>query len=291
MELKKQFVVLAQTRYKTSEYIRHHEREFKNNKYCDYFRLNWNDLTDTDALVAKRDICWSEGRSLLYKHVKKQYRYYIFIDDDIIFKKNPNNEFEKNNSNTKSVAEIINLILEKYKPLMGCFRGIESNGVLNEWHARHMNLQSPATPIMGYDLNTNIFHYSVADLMFPVFHHGSGRSMWYAMYLVYKMYPKKQMIFKDVFTLNPRHEENPDHDLEHFNDCQQVTNLFIKNLKNDADKQEFLSWNHQYMIQINTILSNDLSISTDNVIVSLQDLSKYYNISCPAYINRVASIS
>lgn len=267
----KTFCVLTQTQYRSNKLLESYKNEF-NTDFSSFYKLNWKHLDDTDALVCKQNICWSEGRSLLYSHVPKNYEYYIFIDDDIIF---------KNTTDKLSVSEKIRDMLDYYKPLAGCFNGKHKNGT-PEWHLSKIPRKTGAFPIMGYDLNTNIFHHSFAAVMFPIIYHGSGRCMWYSAYICHKLYPGKNICITDISTKNARHEDNESFGLEHFIKPDVITQKFAANLKNPDD---FNCWNHKYIMNKNRSVSSQ-PVSREEVLFGIVDMSKIYDVTCTGFTNR-----
>lgn len=194
--MKKTFCILEQG-HTVNESLTLKKKEMFTTEFSDFYRLNWYQ-EDPNAFIVKKNITWSEGRSLLYERVPKKYDYYIFIDDDIQF---------DTDSKTKSVAEKIQLLLKKYNPVTGTFLNI------NQWYVNRSDiklkrfLSKKCFPISGYDLEVQIFSQDFAGLMFPVIYHGSHKSMWYSQWLCFKLFPLKQICFTQIQVRNLRHND------------------------------------------------------------------------------------
>ena len=262
MSSKKKFCILEQGKSVGDSMTKEHQDQFTTED-SDFYRLNWKQ-EDPDALVVQPGICWSEGRSLLYEKIPKIYDYYIFIDDDVRFL-NPN------------PANLIAETLKKYKPVAGCFYERAA------WHSSRMQVNKEATPIAGFDLNNHIFSREAATALFPVTHHGSGRVMWYAQYVVHKLYPRKQMMFSNILVDNWRHEPPEDKGLEYYTPVDQVVAEFNKDL---IEKEDFIRWDHEFIMNLNRSLSSQLTISDSEVKFSMEDFAKIYDINNVRYINR-----
>ena len=222
---KKLFVVLEQGNKRNTLLSKEHRNQFSTD-YCDWFRLNWKgDKNDNEAQFFDKNIKWSEGRSILFEKVKGKYQYYIFIDDDVKF-------ISKTN---KSVAEEIKYFFQEYKPLTGTFYG-------NNWAIDYTKIQidtdkKEVCPVAHHDLASHYFKEDFAELMFPVYFHGSGRTMWYSQFIGYKFYPNKCLVFNNIIANNTQHEQPRNWDLEH-----NVVIKFSEIIKDENIKKEFLKW-------------------------------------------------
>lgn len=268
--------VLTQTQYISNPLIERHKKLF-NTDISDYHRLNWKQTNDKDALVCRKNICWSEGRSLLYEEAKKvcEYDYYIFIDDDVDFIE----------SDDRLIYKIRDLFQE-FAPLSGCFNGQTKHSNGREWHLSSVTTSQKVFPVCAFDLNVHYFHKSFAELVFPVIYHGSGKIMWYAMFLCHKLFPGKQCVFSQIKTKNTRHEENEDHDLAQFNKPDAAMDMFAKNLLTEELRQEFNRWKqHSNIMTMNSKISHS-SVSKDKIFSTINDISKIYDVTNSDYINR-----
>lgn len=217
----KLYVILEQGKEKNYHLSKKHKEVF-NTSYSDCYRLNWKeDYDDKYADFFSKDICWSEGRSLLYNYLKNKYLYYVFIDDDIDFYTN----------NSKSPALELKYLLEKYQPLHGTI----SN---NSWPYLNKKFNKEAYPMIGADLCVQIFHKKYAELVFPTWFHGSGASMWYAQFIAKESFPKKSVIFNSIKAKNTRSEMHED---DNFSKPDLIKLKFAYLLKKRFRKQ-FLYW-------------------------------------------------
>lgn len=262
---KKLFVVLEQGNKCNTDLSIEHKNQFSDD-YCDWYRLNWkNDTNDNLASFYEENIVWSEGRSLLFEKVKNQYEYYIFIDDDVKF-------ISKTNL---TVAEEIKNFLETYHPLTGTIYG--DNWAWNTYKNNIENDQKDAFPIMGHDLCCQIFQNDFANLMFPVYFHGSEKSMWYAQYIGYKFYPEKCIVLNKVAIKNTEHLPHHDISKTNYNNGLTVCNNFANIIINEINKKEFLSWNNfdNVLLTNQHIYNNE--ISKEKVVFTKEMLNKLIN--------------
>lgn len=228
---KKLFVVLEQGNKCNTELAYEHKEQFCG-EYCDWFRLNWkNDVNDKMASFFDKDIVWTEGRSILYERVKGKYQYYIFIDDDVKFI----------SQTERSVQEELKYFLESYNPIGGTLYG--DNWAWNLYKKDIENSDKEVFPIMSHDLCCHIFHESFAEKVFPVYFHGSGKSMWYAQFLAYTLYPHKYVTFRNVIIKNTEHLIHHDHTKVNFTSGDILVQKFSQLIKSEELKAEFLKWN------------------------------------------------
>lgn len=241
-------------------------------EFSDFFRLNWQRDDDPNADLVKKGITWSEGRSYLYENVPKNYLYYIFIDDDISFQ----------NKDNDNCADKINELLLEYKPITGTFFDP------NQWMFKNHTQESIAElsslkvfPISGYDLQLQFFSKSYADLMFPVFYHGSGKSMWYSQRICFKLFPMKQICFTEIVVSNTRHADHSDHLNSQNSSGEKLLWLFNRNLINKSDALYF----RKQILDSNLIIQFSIP-SKEKILVSETDLSKVYDVTNIDFLNR-----
>jgi len=248
-------------------------------EFSDFYRLNWMHSDDPDAFISAKGIVWSEGRSLLYDKVPKDYDYYIFTDDDI--------EFSCANGD---VAGAIRHTLEEYQPITGTFLDIdrftnENRRNFIEHQGLEECLSKSAFPISGYDQQVQIYSSDYANVMFPTIYHGSGGSMWYSQWICFQQYPEKQLCLTDVTVTNTRKEAHfNDHNIHH-SKIDALVSLFNADLKVG-----------HYDIRVPKIIDNNLSVfklapSKSKVNYSLEELSKLYDISNSSFVKRSAIVS
>mgnify|MGYP001171641694 CR=1 FL=1 len=72
-----------------------HKKLFENNDLCDFFYVTFKKeiKNDTNCLGFFPNTVWGETRQKLYELVPKNYDYYCFMDDDIIFESTTNENF------------------------------------------------------------------------------------------------------------------------------------------------------------------------------------------------------
>jgi hypothetical protein len=264
--MKKTFCILEQGKT-VNEVLTTKKKEMFTTEFSDFYRLNWFRTDDPNAFIAQKNIVWSEGRSLLYEKVPKNYDYYIFTDDDIEF-------YMNHNSNT--IAKQIHLLLTEYQPITGTFLD------KNLWHVNqrldqstHFPLSRKCFPIGGYDLQVQLFCKSFADLVFPVIYHGSDKSMWYSQWICYALFPLKQICFTEVQVNNLRHEDKINQKkLPQFTHGDRLLWLFNKDIK---DKENIIR-SQSDVFRINKKI---FSLNPDKgyQYLTLKDLDKIYNVN------------
>ena len=260
----KLFAILEQGKERNYHLAKKHKEIF-NTTYSDCFRLNWKeDYNDKYADMFGKDLCWSEGRSLLYKNFKDKYLYYIFIDDDIDFYTN----------NNKSIASELKYLLEKYKPIHGTI----SN---NSWPCLSKKFTKEAYPMIGADLCIQIFHHKFAELVFPTWFHGSGASMWYAQFIAKESFSQKTVIFNSIKAKNTRSEIHED---SNFSKVDLIKFKFSYLLKKKFRKQfffwdKFTNTSFEKYIQQNNLsleeIPNDLKKYTHNLFRDKSFINKH----------------
>ncbi|MBE8232815.1 MAG: hypothetical protein HAW67_03705 [Endozoicomonadaceae bacterium] len=254
------------------------KKELFTTTFSDFFRLNWKLDNDPNAFAHAKNIVWSEGRSLLYDQVPKDYRYYIFTDDDI--------EFTTVNGD---VALSIKNILEEFQPLTGTFIDIDRFTNPNrrnfiQKQALDDCLARRAFPISGYDQQIQLYASEYAEVMFPTIYHGAGGAMWYSQWVCYQQFPQKQMVFTDINVVNTRKDiHRNDENIQH-RKIPDLIALFNNDLiqgKYDIGIQKIIENNH-------TVFSSD--VETSPVCYSLATFNKIYDTSNNSFINRLPMI-
>jgi hypothetical protein len=131
--------------------------------------------------------------------------------------------------------------LETYNPIGGTLYG--DNWAWNLYKKDIENSDKEVFPIMSHDLCCHIFHESFAEKVFPVYFHGSGKSMWYAQFLAYILYPHKYVTFRNVIIQNTEHLIHQDHTKVNFTSGDILVQKFSQLIKSEELKAEFLKWN------------------------------------------------
>jgi len=267
----KKFCVLEQGKLVGDDMVKYHSDLFKT-EVSDFYRLNWMTHDDPDAFITAPGACWSEGRSLLYHHVPKDYEYYIFIDDDITW------------ANEGGLAKNISDILTEWNPVAGCFPEFDA------WHMEHRS--SPAGPVScvaGFDLNNHIFNASAAKLLFPAVYHGSGRSFWHAQFIVHKLCPQKHLSIDSLPISNSRNLGAAQDTVEAREGLRPYfvmgPDMNVKYSSNLTDKS-FLSWNHEVIKSENLKALNTFTPTKDEFDFTKEVLSELYDVNCSDYISR-----
>jgi hypothetical protein len=225
--------VLQQGKFIDDEITKYHKKIFTSNNF-DFYRLNWFEEGDSLANFTKIGLCCSEGRAYLFDKVKNDgYDYYLFLDDDIIF----------NDENITS--KITNYFLE-YKPLIGTF-------LTDKWHMnwakdKQKKIKKKAVfPIACYDMCVQFFKREFAELMFPPVIHGAHRAFWYASFICFKLYPKKQQLHSQIEFKNSRNSKQVFKNKENFHGQKKIMNIY----NNIFLKKGFLDWDHDKVNSMN----------------------------------------
>lgn len=261
----KSFCILEQGRY-INEPITLKNKNLFTTEFSDFYRLNWCRDDDPNAFLTQKNIVWSEGRSLLYEKVPKNYDYYIFIDDDVTFSSHTLKE--------DNIAVKIKDLLNEYKPLAGTFFNSKSWG-FSHTISRETYLSKKAFPIYGYDFAVHIFSKSFADVMLPPPFHGVHNSMWYCQWVCHKLFPGKQVCFTDIQYKNNRREFHEDYKkILQLYPSEEIVYEFSKNLKNESTDFKF---DKTKVVNKNTEIFNS-EVDRKEVIFDLKDLRKLYDI-------------
>ncbi|WP_107667391.1 hypothetical protein [Cyanothece sp. BG0011] len=260
---KKSFCILEQGKI-VNEPCTIEKRKMFTTEFSDFYRLNWNTPDDPNAFIHEKGVTWSEGRSLLYEKVPKDYDYYIFIDDDVLFQADEGVDIPKK----------IKELLEEYNPIAGTFYDHKSwcfiplNATDEELNRRK------SFPIAGYDAESQIVSKSFADIMFPAIYHGAHRTDWYLQWVCHQTFPLKQMAFYDIRLLNLRSGGHSKFTKPQHCEPTEATFLFNRHVK---DKSSILKTK-------NDVIQNNIDIFKETVDktpinFTIEDLKKVYNIN------------
>ena len=234
--------------------------------FSDFYFLNWME-NDNKSFICAPNCVWSEGISLLYEHVPKNYKYYIFINDDC--------EFQNKNGN--DIAKTIKNILEKYTPLSASFHG--------GWHSNCIkNPINDAIVTHGFDLHAFVLEKTYANIIFPVIHHGSDASVNYAQYICHKLFPNKQILICEITTINSLHRTYSDNGkIDRFLQKEQHMELFEQHTVH-KDYVELYGL-HKPIEVGNKKLKNN-KIDSEPIIITINDINKVYNTKNEHFLNR-----
>tara|TARA_Y100001970_G_scaffold282917_1_gene396917 strand:+ start:3408 stop:4259 length:852 start_codon:yes stop_codon:yes gene_type:complete len=267
----KKFCVLEQGKLVGDDMVEYHSGLF-DTSVSDFYRLNWMTHDDPDAFITAPGACWSEGRSLLYHHVPKNYEYYIFIDDDITWEDDTN------------LAQNIFDVLSTWNPVAGCFPEFDA------WHMEHRpNAVGDVSCIAGFDLNNHIFNRASADLLFPAVYHGSGRSFWHAQFMVHKLCPEKHLSIDCLPISNSRNLGAAQDTVEaregkrpYFVMGPEMNVKYSSHMSN----KEFLKWDHEAIKRENAKAIKSYAPSDEAFPFTEDILRRIYDTKCNDYITR-----
>ena len=221
----KKFVVLEQGSETNYALAGKHKKQFSTD-FSDAFRLNWKgDGNDRYADYFETEITWSEARSRLFEESRGSYEYYIFIDDDIDIASNT----------SKSVAEELRSTLDRFKPIHGSIPSTNWPRILGKYDGEAVGMR-------GGDLCVQIFSRGYAELVFPTWWSGSGRSMWYAQFLAHRLAPERSLFLNHLGAVNTKREAHQDRGLEQFTQGREISAVFRSALRMNNDKQAFSQW-------------------------------------------------
>lgn len=255
-------------------------------EFSDFYRLNWQNPDNDpnsfikDDFIKEKKLIWSEGRSILYERVPKQYDYYVFVDDDMEFYAD----------NIQDVALKIKSFLDEYKPITGTFYDPKQWNFYHSGIDQKVCISRKVFPIAGYDQQIQFFSKRFADLMFPTIYHGGGGSMWYSQWLCYKLFPLKQVCFSEIQVSNTRHQSDSSNpgggygrtEFQFYNVGESI--WLLNRYVND---KSFLSWNKEKILNQNRSIFNK-EVDQTEIEVTLDDIKKVYDINNPDYLNRIA---
>lgn len=268
-EISKTFCILEQGNLINDPITIKHKEQF-NTEFSDFYRLNWGTDKDPNADFYSKGVTLSEGKNLLYEKVPKIYKYYIFIDDDMLF----------STTDEKPVAEKIKELLDKYNPLHGTFYR-ETGTKWGNWHVTHVAKQHAqhnrqAWPIYGFDLDCDIYHWSYIRAVLPIKYHGCYKCLGYTQYICYKLHQNKQLMMDGVRLNNTRKGNHKNElALPQANNGLTITKLFLKDLlENPLNKNAQYVLNNSSMIpKLNSQIYLN-KVNSEEIIFDPEDLKK-----------------
>jgi len=256
-------------------------KEIFTSDFCDFYRINWHyedKKDDPYAHICNKGVIGTEGLSLLYETVPKDYEYYIFIDDDMDF-------YCPDGCDDKIVVERMRDLLLKYRPLAGTF--IESQFLKDlKKHDIDTNNLKEAFVAATWDQGVAFWHKSVAEHMFPIIYHGAAGSRHYVHYCLNKLYPDKMHVYTNIRYRNLRHDRewvNPS--LSQWKSKETLYHLFNRHTK---DKDFHIYWTDVFWEKLLSRYYNEVSVAKDPREFKLEDLAKIYDITNDSYVNRTA---
>jgi hypothetical protein len=245
--------------------------------FSDYYRLNWRTPGDRYAdFVLLEPNLFSEGRSVLLQLVPRAYRYYIFVDDDVIFYEG----LTEAARSATTIPQAIATFFDEYHPLMGTFYNRD------DWTQRPLNAErisrEVAVPIKAYDITACFYHASVLDHFFPVPYHGTFGILWFQQYVCYETYPLKQMCFAGVSVRNTQHRGHPSDSILRKYEAMDLFNADTRK-KNFDHRRE---WSNAAILSANESLARSRHVAQHEVLFGSSDLARVYDINSPAYRTR-----
>ena len=277
----KKFCVIEQGMF-TDDFLTTLHKEWFTKEYCDWYRINWKTDLDSNATHFASDICWSEGRSIVYEQIEKKYEYYIFIDDDLIFERHDGTLIE-------DPAKVILEFLEEYNPISASFAG-EADWVasLIKKGISKFDVQSKKA-FCGptHDLMFCIYSSDLAKLVFPIVYHGSGGCHHYSHYVCFKLFPEKQHIYTGMLVKGIRGyaygHKHYDRELQQFNDISLIYEKFNQHTKL---KDFQLGWTDSVWENCEYFFYSKNKPSKQKQSITLEDLETIYEVSNSDYVNR-----
>lgn len=260
----KKFCILEQGKYPNDPLSLRKREQFKRS-FCDFYRLNWHTPEDPSCDFHKSKILFSEGRTYLYDVVPKNYEYYIFIDDDTEFV-------------SEDPAEAIFSLLTEWNPLCATFQEL-SNGK----RVYENPLNKKVFCITDYDQQTNVYHRSFIENVFPLVCHASGGVSLFCQYLGTKLAVEKQVCFDEVVVRNTRHESETFSHPERVARSEQVVNLVWKTFNSITVAKDFPD---KFRDQQSISKTYSCIPSRDPIKVSKEDLSLLINTDSPIWNSR-----
>ena len=256
------------------------KKEIFTTSESDFYRLNWKNDNDPNAFITQKGILWSEGRSLLYESVPKNYEYYIFLDEDITFE-------------IEDAAQTISRLLRKYRPIAATFH-CEDRWTIDRMKyqlrflpltIQNLVLEREAFAIKCFDLCTHVFSSDFAELVFPVPYHGSGRSMHYAQWICSKIYPGKQICFGKIKVRN-RWSEGHEDGLNDTKHGKVIVSQFNRDVRDGSfDEKE---WRIKSVGRQNLMHSIIHKVDMVKRQINMKDLDRIYNTQAPDFAKRTA---
>ncbi len=224
---KKVFCILEQGN-NINNNLTNKRKKIYSTEFSDVKRLNWaNNKKDNLADFYTKNMCWSEGRSFLYEQLKNKYDFYIFIDDDV--------DINLVNSGKKDIAYELKNELLNNNPIHGSIPN-------DAWPNYEKNNYGDVFPMKGGDLCVQIFRSDFAELIFPNWVHGSGKSMWYAQFIAHILFPNQSIYLNKFVANNTRHSLHMDRSLVSYNTPDYLTEKFRNQLTHWSLKKLFIYW-------------------------------------------------
>jgi len=216
--------------------IKLHKRMFENNELCDFFYVTFKKeiKNDNNCLGFFPNTVWGETRQKLYELVPKNYDYYCFMDDDLIFKSATNENFIQqlliDLKNTNSI------VLTPYYQ--------------NEEHQSIYPTFSEGSYFLRYFTNAccKVYHKDYLDYFFPInLKFGGTYDSALFLGLLELLFMNKIICSHNIISINP-----PDSRANYKNSKRDSNNAFLM-WRNEFKQEQFKNNNMEYLR--NTFLS------------------------------------
>ena len=210
-----------------------HKRMFENNELCDFFYVTFKKeiKNNNNCLGFFPNTVWGETRQKLYELVPKNYDYYCFMDDDIIFK----------SATTLNFLEQLLIDLKKTKSI------VLTPYYQNEQHqcvAPYVPTYSKGSYFLRYFTNVccKVYHKEYLDYFFPInLKFGGTYDSALFLGLLELLFMNKIICSHNIISINP-----PDTRANYQNSKKDHDNAFLM-WRNQFKQEQFKNNNHEYL--------------------------------------------
>jgi hypothetical protein len=218
-----------------------------------------------DTTIFYPQSTWTTGRNKLREYIltmKKQYDYYIFLDEDVVFsqysQKDGFNKFEE--------------LIQIYKPYI-------ANPNYDGYYTNHNgNLLGEAQTTIWFDGMCNAFSKEAffSNIIFPYIDIFDSKSWWvsqYIMIILCSIHNKEVVLFNHLKVTNEIHSEYPKLDV--FKEAEEfVFTILMKNCNSNWNKKNFkeISCKHEKKSNVKDILSSIYNNLLENKVITQKDI-------------------
>lgn len=247
-----------------------------NTEYSDFYRFNWKEETDPNASWTTKDckgsLRFSEGRNLLFDKVKKDYKYYIFTDEDIVFKTYP-----ENTEDSGLIIERLVDFLQKWRPVGGTLYTQNIAWGVNGTILPQMEREGRPLLCRRHDACIGVLREDFARIVYPIQYQGSDGVTIYQQFLAQNLFPQKYMFCPGLTAVNSIEEQHHHTDDRKEDWKDKVVSLFENNLSDNSYSE--------YMQDRRLVPNTPGMPSNSAEPVSIQDIQKIYNIHRDGFLN------
>lgn len=195
-------------------------------EHSDLLKSTWDQEIEGAYFFPKAT--WAEGRNGLYakiKQIEKTYDYYIFIDDDVVFKLGDFSEFERQLSRLSPAVATPVFVPKSTCTVLGLGRSFNSNFFHKLWNYQVCTLA---------DAQMMAFHKDVIadNILFPLKSKFDPVSWWFTsstqQILMHTIYKENVLQINSVAVVNELHRKYPKQEYEN-----EQTEWFRKQFKED----------------------------------------------------------